>query len=205
MHSHHQHLIAVDIASLRPTQISVGLAEVAEKRAQWQQLAPRERQQSLMHHWFPAVLGPGRDYYIIDHHHLGRALHEESVEQGWVMLLKDMSWLEPAVFWRTMEFHQWAHPYGEHGQRCDFSAIPPDVTGLRDDPYRSLVGFVRNAGGFAKDAAPFAEFLWADYFRPHIQRGQLGHDREQAVQEAIRLARLPEARYLPGWSGTHHD
>ena len=201
MRTHHQHLIEVDIATLRPTQVSVGLAEVEEKRAEWRALNKKGRDTMLIQHWFPAVLGPNAAYYIVDHHHLGLALHEEGVTTGWIMLLQDLSWLAPDVFWRYMEFHQWAHPYDERGQRCTFDAIPTDVTGLKDDPYRSLAGFVRHAGGYAKDTTPFAEFLWADFFRPRIKPELIRKDTDNAVKQAVQLARQQDARYLPGWSG----
>lgn len=204
MHSQHPHLREVEISALRPTQMSVGLAEVEAKRAEWRQLDHHARQQNLQQHWFPAVLGPDQAYYIVDHHHLGLALQGEGVSQGWVMLLKDMSWLTPDVFWRNMEFRQWAHPYDEHGHRRSFDAMPTDVSGLRDDPWRSLASFVRRAGGYAKDTTPFAEFLWADHFRTRIPVVQIRQDTDAAVQVAVTLARLPEARHLPGWSGTHH-
>lgn len=204
MHSQHPHLREVEIAALRPTQMSVGLAEVEAKRAEWRQLDHHARTHSLQQHWFPAVLGPGQAFYIVDHHHLGLALHGEGVSKAWVMLLKDMSWLSPAEFWRNMEFRQWAHPYDEHGHRRDYEAMPGTVSELRDDPWRSLAGFVRRAGGYAKDTTPFAEFLWADHFRTRIRGELIRHDPDAAVQAAVALAKLPEARHLPGWSGAHH-
>ena len=59
----------------------------------------------------------------------------------------------------------------------------------------------RTAGGFAKDASPFAEFLWADYLRPHITRAAIRKGIDIALREAQGLARSPLARYLPGWAG----
>ena len=66
------------------------------------------------------------------------------------MQLADFSGVETDLFWRLMEFHHWAHPYDEKGQRHDFAAIPKRLTQLRDDPYRSLAGEVRKAGGYAR-------------------------------------------------------
>ena len=199
-------LIPVDLDDLRPTQITVGGAEVATKRAQWTQLKRKERERTLEAHWFPAVRGPGGRHYIVDHHHLGRLLHEESVRRVWVMQLDDLSEVEGEQFWRLMEFHRWAHPFDEKGRRRAFSAIPQSVSKLRDDPYRSLAGFVRKAGGYAKDAAPYAEFLWADHFRPLVPLKKLQPSATEvlpqaSIDKAVALARLPAARCLPGWSG----
>ena len=76
----------------------------------------------------------------------------------------------------------------------------------RSKPYPPLAtlqvaGMLRNAGGFAKDTSPFAEFLWADYLRPHITRSQIRKAIDVALREAQGLAKSPLARYLPGWSG----
>ena len=63
-----------------------------------------------------------------------------------------------------MDFRGWTHPYDGKGRRRPYADLPKAVTGLVDDPYRSLAGVLRNDGGFAKDSTPFAEFLWADFF-----------------------------------------
>lgn len=54
---HHQ-LVEVDLAKLRPTQITAGFAEVARKRIGWARLAKKARRSLLESHWFPAVIGP---------------------------------------------------------------------------------------------------------------------------------------------------
>ena len=54
----HHPLIEVDLAKLKPTQITAGFAEVAQKRAEWGRLAKKARRDLLKSHWFPAVLGP---------------------------------------------------------------------------------------------------------------------------------------------------
>jgi hypothetical protein len=201
-----QHMEQVALADLRPTQMTVGAAEVAVKRAQWAQLKSKARDKLLRSHWFPAVRGPRGRFFIVDHHHLGQALTQESVDQVWVMQLADYSAVEPGMFWRLMEFHHWAHPYDEKGLRQEFNAIPKRLEQLKDDPYRSLAGEVRKAGGYAKDAAPFVEFLWADFFRPHFDKKSLSSQGgqglpESAVVAAVALARGPQARFLPGWAG----
>lgn len=201
-----QPLISIALEDLQPTQMTVGAAEVAAKRAQWAGLKRKERERLLTSHCFPAVKGPKGRYYITDHHHLGLALHEEHVDKVWVMPLADLSGIEGDTFWRMMEFRRWAHPYDDKGQRADYAAIPTKISKLRDDPYRSLAGFVRQAGGYAKDAAPFSEFLWADFFRPQVSRKALQAAGASALpvellQHSVALARSAAAHYLPGWSG----
>jgi hypothetical protein len=143
----HHHLSSESPERLRPTQMSVGLAEVATKRREWAALGRKARKLTLERQVFPAVLGPKDRYYIIDHHHLGLALIEEKVDAVLIAVYDDLSWLAPAVFWRTMEFRSWAHPFDARGQRRDYADIPRRLTELQDDPYRSLAGRVRQAGG----------------------------------------------------------
>jgi hypothetical protein len=179
----------------------VGYAEVELKAAQWSKLGKKHRKLEIEHHVFPSVLGPGGEHFIIDHHHLGVALIEEGVQEALVTTLDDLSWLKPAVFWRTLEFRSWSHPYDHRGRRRDYREMPRRLTQLEDDPYRSLAGLVRDAGGFAKDQAPFVEFLWADFFRSRVAAGTIKKDPQRATHEGMRLAQSGAARYLPGWSG----
>jgi len=194
-------LITVRLDRMRPTQVTVGYREVQAKRRHWESLGKKERKETISTHWFPAVLGPGNEYYIVDHHHLGLALMEEGVSEARVMLLKNLSWLDTTIFWRMMEHSQWVHPYGVDGERCAYSRLPRSLTRLKDDPYRSLAGEMRTAGGFAKDATPFSEFLWADYLRPRIKPAAIRKDFELALRKALDMAHGQDARYLPGWSG----
>lgn len=65
---------------------------------------------------------------------------------------------------------------------------------------------MRKAGGYAKDASPYAEFLWADFYRPLFRKADLRSSGglglpESAVVEAVALARSVKAQFLPGWSG----
>jgi hypothetical protein len=187
------------LSRLRPTQFSVGRAEVELKAAEWRKLKKKDREHSIQSHVFPAVLGPGHELYIVDHHHLGIALIEQEVKEVWVTKLDDMSWLDPQVFWRILEFRAWAHLYDHRGRRRPYTEIPQKLSKLQDDPYRSLAGLVRLAGGYAKDQAPFSEFLWADFFRPRVTARLIDQRQSQAVRVGVELAHSKEARYLPGW------
>jgi hypothetical protein len=201
MHTRHQHLFKTDLRKLRPTQITVGYAEVEQKRGLWSGMGKSERQKFLDSHWFPAVRGPRESFYIVDHHHLGRALLEEGVNQCYVVLLKDLGQLDKDEFWVVMDHHQWVHPYDAKGRRRTVAELPKALDELADDPYRSLAGEVRHAGGFPKDATPFAEFLWADFFRRRIKPSQVRGDPDAVLQLALTLCHSPEAAHLPGWSG----
>jgi len=70
---------------------------------------------------------------------------------------------------------------------------------MEDDPYRSLAGFVRMEGGFQKTTTPYAEFVWADYYRKQIPLKLLKKNFDKALQWATRLAATPEVSNLPGY------
>ena len=63
---------------------------------------------------------------------------------------------------------------------------------------------MREAGGYAKDAAPFSEFIWADYFRRRIKRSRLDENYEGSVAKALIMAHAHQASFMPGWCGPDH-
>ena len=197
----YHHLVEVDLKALRPTQMTVGMGEVRQKCRHWSTLDPQQRDRYLSRHWFPAVRGPHGRYYIIDHHHLGLALILEGVPTTQLVLMQDLSALSRHEFWALMDHRQWVHPYDRRGRRHAFGDLPRNLTEMGDDPYRSLAGAVKSSGGFPKDGEPFAEFLWAIFFRRHISPRSLKADPAEAVERALALAHGAEASHLPGWSG----
>jgi len=191
----------VPIAELRPTQFTVGMREVAQRRKVWEKREPAQRQQFFESHLVPVILGPGKRRYLIDHHHLARALHDEGVPSVFVTIVGDLSKVDVDLFWNMMDFHGWTHPFDAKGRRRDYSDLPETVEKMKDDPYRSLAGELRNAGGFAKDSTPYSEFVWADFFRKRIKAKKISEDFEAALKAAMEIAKSEEADYLPGWCG----
>jgi hypothetical protein len=195
----------VAIAELRPTQMTVGFREVAAKQQEWRERSGKKAGAYLGKHMVPVVLGPRGRNYLVDHHHLALALHEDKQEDVLVTVIADLSALSKASFWTYLDNRAWCHPYDATGKRRDFDAIPRSVTGLADDPYRSLAGELRRAGGFAKDTTPFSEFLWADFLRTRVKAKQITDRFSAALEKAMSLARSEEAGYLPGWCGPHAE
>ena len=195
----------VPIAELKPTQMTVGYREVAEKRREWRDRSQKKGGEYLGRHMIPTVLGPKGRHYVVDHHHLARALHEEGVENVLVSVIADLSTLTLHSFWVYLDNVSWCHPYDDEGRRRDFADIPSKITKMADDPYRSLAGELRRAGGFAKDTTPFSEFLWADFLRPRVRRKTIEKRFSTASAQALKLAKSNAAIYLPGWCGPHAD
>ena len=196
----------VPILSLQPTQMTVGMREVKEKRKRWREHTSKRKQAELLgKHMIPVVLGPDRKHYVVDHHHLARALHDEGVKDVLVTVIADLTMVDKDAFWSVLDHRRWAYPYDNEGERRHFRDIPKSVTGLKDDPYRSLAGEIRRAGGYAKDTTPFSEFLWADLFRRRIARKNVDDDFASAVEKALAIAKSKDAIYLPGWCGPASD
>ncbi|ACA18610.1 Putative ParB-like nuclease [Methylobacterium sp. 4-46] len=191
----------VRVKDLRPTQITVGFREVEAKREHWRGQDPDERAKFLGSHMIPTLIGPKAHHYILDHHHLARALFLEQVETVMVTEVADLHHLDKADFWTVCDHKAWVHPYDAEGVRVGFKAIPKSLADLEDDPYRSLAGALRRKGGFAKETTPFSEFLWADFLRRRIEKRRLREDFGAALGEAMACAKSPEAHYLPGWCG----
>jgi len=195
----------VAILSLHPTQLTVGMREVKEKRKRWREHKKKKQSELLGKHMIPVVLGPNERHYVIDHHHLARALHDEGVKDVLVNVIADLSMVDRDAFWGVLDNKRWAYPYDAKGERRHFSEVPKTVAELKDDPFRSLAGELRRLGGFAKDTTPFSEFLWADFLRRHLARKNVEDDFDKALEKALVLARSKQAVYLPGWCGPSLD
>jgi hypothetical protein len=190
----------VPILDLRPTQITVGMREVEAKRRAWRAKGDQAAA-FLGSHMIPVVLGPKRRNFILDHHHLALALHLEGVEHILTSVVEDLSGLDKETFWFVLAHKNWMHVYDAAGKLRTHDDIPKAVTGLEDDPLRSLAGELRRAGGYAKDTAFYSEFLWADYLRRNIKGKLVVDDFSRALERALELSQDRQAQYLPGWCG----
>jgi hypothetical protein len=196
----------VPILSLRPTQMTVGMREVKEKRKRFREQKSAKKQEEMIgRHMIPVVLGPDERFYVVDHHHLARALHDEGIEDILVSVIGDLRMVQKDAFWGVMDNKRWVYPYDVKGERRDFKDLPKSIRELKDDPFRSLAGELRRAGGFAKDTTPFSEFLWADFLRRQVSRRLVEENFARAMEKALELARGEDAIYLPGWCGPAAD
>lgn len=136
--------------------------------------------------------------YLIDHHHLAAALHSLGVQECYAAVVRDYSTppaaaaaaasspspsapggggaeedeQQEASFWRLMRRDGCLWPHDASGKEVAWEELPRrlprSVAELGDDPYRSLAGLVRRAGGYEKSARPFAEFVWANHLRERV-------------------------------------
>ncbi|WP_408193143.1 ParB/Srx family N-terminal domain-containing protein [Paraburkholderia strydomiana] len=81
-------------------------------------------------------------------------------------------------------------PNDEHGILRALSAIPDGVSGLTDDPYRSLAAFVRDAGGYVRTPEPFAQFQWRSVERVY-RCGRMNSSSMRQSTRAFSLHGIP--------------
>lgn len=191
----------VPIRTLRPTQASVGMRSVSAKvrRIDYHLKSRRKFDRYLERRAIPVVLGPDNDFYMIDRHHLGLALHKADVSEAYAAIIADLSQVPRSTFYRCMERNGLLHPFDRTGRRIGPGRLPKRIEDLAHDPYRDLAWSVRRRGGYKKSAKPFSEFRWADFFRSRIAPQLIATDYEKAVRRGLQLARSRQARTLPGF------
>lgn len=191
-------VVQAPLASLRPTQMAVGMRSVTrklEKRA-----SDRKRlEKALQKRPIPAVYGPDGGLFMVDHHHFGMALCLADLGRAYVHVIGDASELSQAAFWKRMETEGRLHPFDECGQRIPPSRLPTSLSELRHDPYRDLAWEVREAGGYEKVTQPYAEFVWANFFRKRITLSMMKRDPKAVLLFAMQLARSKYAARMPGF------
>jgi hypothetical protein len=136
---------------------------------------------------------------LIDRHHLTLALYDEGILELPVSIVANLRGYGFDEFWKTLEDHQWTHPFDDQGRRRSYDDMPTSVDDLIDDPFRSLAGALKTAGVYAKDKSPFSEFRWADFMRSRIPRELVEQHFGRALALAMSLAESVEATGLPGW------
>lgn len=190
------------LASLKPGQPAVGMLEVEHKCEKLRAVAKDhlQLQEFLVKRPINVALGPQGSIYIIDRHHLALALIKEGYKDVAIKVDYDFSGCTQKQFWQKMQENKLLNLYDENGQKKDISVLPGDLWGLRNDPYRSLAWFVREAGGYDKLGIPFMEFAWANYFREHIDLDMINNNFDKALKQGLKWAKNPAADGLPGYN-----
>lgn len=202
-------LCKIKVTHLHPTQFTIGMILVREKQ---EQIAPLKNNQLELNKYLkkkapPVVIGPQGQFYILDHHHLTRALYEENIETTYAAIIENFEEMPQEEFQKEMASNGWFFPFDENGKGpLSWAELPLQVDQLKNDPYRSLSGKVRDRGGYEKTEIFYTEAIWANFFRSRIKLGNSPEDFEKAILQAIPLAHSNEAEGLPGyipWNQLH--
>jgi hypothetical protein len=194
-------MCTVEIAILRPTQSAVGMKEVEIRAEKIGKMNAKELEHYLRKHVAPIAIGPGGVPYLLDHQHLARALLQAQAGKSLYAEVKEnWSKLPEPEFWTRMKEHDWVYLHDETGKPMpDPTSLPLTIGSMRDDPYRSLAWLVREKDGYRQTESPYADFHWADFFRAHVHLGTGTNAFNEATLEAVKVARSPEAKDLPGY------
>lgn len=200
----HKEKMFVQICELHPTQLCVGYQQVYEKEKKIKKLNKSDRKSFLKDRPVPVVIGPCTKMYLVDHHHLCRAVYNLDIDEVYTTVIDNCSDMSCSDFWDYMVKKEYVWLHDNNGEILDLEEflelLPKNIKDLKDDPYRSIAGVVRKQGGYQKVTKPFTEFVWAEYFRKRLDLPNISRDfPDDIVNSALKLAKLPEASKLPGF------
>lgn len=193
------------LLSLKPTQFSIGMLEIEARVKKLVSLSRSDLKKALRKEVIPVIVSPWRELYAIDHHHFLFAAWQAGIHHVRTKVVKDYSRsrLSYVQFWRRLASNDHVHLYDQFGDGPRSPLyLPNDIRGLADDPYRSLAWAVREHKGYENTDVPFAEFLWADFFRKRkLLESEGRNGLKKAIKTSVALARSRAARTLPGYRG----
>jgi hypothetical protein len=197
-------LLRLPIAHLHPTQMCIGLAEVRSRQVDFSQESREERLRYLRTKPVPLVCLDGAHHWMVDRHHRLRGLIEidpEAEAFGYVVL--QLRGLDRHGVLEELHSRGWLYLYDGRGLGpLPPTALPEDLTGLQDDPYRSLVWKLKKEGLIdPAPLIPFHEFRWAAWLRRRPLPPFSSSELDPALASARTLVRSSAASHLAGWKG----
>jgi len=193
----------VPILSLQPTQMTVGMREVKEKRKRWRDHKSKKKQAELLgKHMIPVVSGTGQapltwSIIII----LALALHDEGVKDILVTIVADLTMVDRDAFWGVLDNRRWVHPYDAKGD-ADLSGIfrkrwRPQGRSI-PQPCRRIAARRRFCEGYdTVQRIPVGRIPAPQNIAKSVEANF-----EKAIEKALALGKSKDAVYLPGWLRT---
>lgn len=191
----------IGIDALHPTQGGVGQIQVDETQATLAGMSAKQLDKLMKKKEIPVVIAPDGSYWLVDRHHLTKALWQQGVKDARVKVIGRLQ--DKANFWSQMQNNHWAWLKDEKGQPLTPEQLPTSIDKLPDYPYRTLAGLLQDAGYFRKDKQVyFVEFAWASWLGKQMQWMPVDNSNLAArLQQAKRLACGSDASDLPGYPG----
>jgi hypothetical protein len=138
-------------ASLKPTQLAIGMREVELNSKRLHRLGKRKFARYVRRHSIKVIRSPQHEFYLIDGHHTLAALWLLGMKKVPIKITKDYSskTISRRQFWCFLSKRRLLHLYDQFGNGPhDPIYLPKDVSGLGDDPYRSLAWLVEKSGAY---------------------------------------------------------
>lgn len=195
-----QYLQEVVVNEVHPTQGVLGMIWKNRKKRKFSKMSPDELAQRLKSEAPPAIVGPGKVIWLLDHHHEFRAVQELGIEYAWVTIVGDFHKLDKGEFEKAMKNFVYLGD-AEGKMTFKISTLPERVSEIKqDDPYRSLVSFLRRAGGYLKTGLLHTDFAWANGgLREWVSVSMIENNLERAVEIGLEFCASDEAKRLPGY------
>ena len=197
-------LFEIPVASLHPTQMCIGLAEVKHRHQDFAEEKSEDRRRYLQSKPVPLVRNAAGEHWMVDRHHRLRGLLEvDPKATAWGYLALELPLSAPELVLQALNERGWLYLYDGRGHGpLEPSALPTDLGGCQDDPYRSLVWKLKREGVIeSAPLIPFHEFRWGAWLRrkalPPFHSMQL----EPALPAARAYARSAAASRMAGWKG----
>ena len=197
-------LLEVPLASLQPTQLCVGMAEIRSRQKDFAAEDPKQRRHYLRRKPTPLVRSGAGELWMVDRHHRLRALMEldpDATAFGYVVL--EVPETDRHGVLEQLHRRGWLYLYDGRGLGpLAPTALPSSLTGTLDDPYRSLVWKLKREKVIAAaPLIPFHEFRWGAWLRSRTLPPFSSDRLEPALPAARALARSRAAEHLAGWQG----
>ncbi len=191
----------IGIDALHPTQGGVGQIQVDETQATLAGMSAKQLDKLMKKKEIPVVIAPDGSYWLVDRHHLTKALWQQGVKDARVKVIGRLQ--DKANFWSQMQNNHWAWLKDEKGQPLTPEQLPTSIDKLSDYPYRTLAGLLQDAGYFSKqDQVYFVEFAWASWLGQQMAWQPVNAaNLADRLAEAKRLACNSKASALPGYPG----
>lgn len=197
-------LLEIPIAQLQPTQLCVGLAEVRSRQRDFSSESGQERRSYLGSKPVPLVRNRAGEVWMVDRHHRLRALIElqpDATAFGYVALQLETNNRQELLI--ELNRRGWLYLYDGRGLGpLDPAALPAQLHGLQDDPYRSLVWKLKKEKLIEPaPLIPFHEFRWGAWLRSRSLPPFSSQQLDPALPAARAYARSRAASHLAGWKG----
>ena len=192
---------SVDINQLHPTQAGVGQLQVDETQKKLTTKSPEQLEKYMKKKEIPVVVDASGQYWLVDRHHLTKALWQQGVKDVTVNIIARLN--HKASFWRDMQDSHWAWLRDEKGNAISPDQLPTHIGKLPDYPYRSLAGELQDAGYYSKrEQVYFVEFAWASWLGEQMKWAPVtAATLPERLKQAEQLACSPAAKMLPGYPG----
>ena len=184
----------VKVEELHPTQFRVGRVEVEQKRDDFEKMSENDLNKYLDKHPCPVVIGPDGIPYITDQHHRVFAFYEAEQTRGsdaqkllskkgnpkvTMKVIANFSDLSQKDFEKAMIKNHFTY-LNDLGKPRTFDEIPEHIYELKDDPFRSIAGFVQNKAYKFDPGIYFTQFTVADFLR---EKSGVANDEAQHILE----------------------